>query len=104
MPTPTRKERTSQYSNMVYSQYHADMSEASRQLIDFHFPNIGDPPNKTDKLYLCGVSEEDYILPFYRRYLAAYRIQQLWKSILVDENHPLGRRKINENYDEQFSN
>ena len=104
MPTPTRKERTGQYRKMVYTLFKEDMATASQQLIDFNFPNIGDPPAKTDKLYLINVSEEEYILPFYRKYLAAYRIQQMWKSILVDENHPIGRRKINENYDEQFSN
>jgi hypothetical protein len=38
----------------------------------------------------------------YKRYLAAYRIQQWWHRIRLDPHHPVGRRRLEREYEALF--
>ena len=43
-----------------------------------------------------------FIAREYRKYLAAYRIQQWWHRLRLDPRHPVGRRRLDREYTELF--
>ncbi len=47
-------------------------------------------------------AKQDFITNEYRRYLAAYRIQQWWHQIQSDPRHPLGIRRLEREYAKLF--
>ncbi len=46
--------------------------------------------------------KQDYIIQQYRRHLASYRIQQHWHRIRSDPYHPVGRKKLELDYNREF--
>ena len=48
------------------------------------------------------IDKEKFIINKYRKYLAAYKIQQWWKKITLSPHTEIGRRFINKKYDELF--
>ncbi len=38
----------------------------------------------------------------YRRHLASYRIQQWWHRLRLDPRHPVGRKRLERDYDRTF--
>ncbi len=53
--------------------------------------------------YICKnpftKSKQDFHIQHYRRHLAAFRIQQHWHRIREDPRHPVGRRRLEREYD-----
>ncbi len=47
-------------------------------------------------------SKQDFITQKYRKYLAAYKIQQWWLRIRLDPRHPVGIRRLNREYTALF--
>jgi hypothetical protein len=46
--------------------------------------------------------KQDFQLQQYRRHLASYRIQQHWHRIRCDPRHPVGRKKLELDYNREF--
>ena len=46
--------------------------------------------------------KQDFQLQQYRRHLASYRIQQHWHRIRSDPYHPVGRKKLELEYNREF--
>jgi hypothetical protein len=46
--------------------------------------------------------KQEYQLQQYRRHLACYRIQQHWHRIRCDPRHPVGRKKLELDYNREF--
>ena len=47
--------------------------------------------------------KELFIEQEYRKYLAAFKIQQWWKHITISPHTKIGRKFINSKYDELFN-
>ena len=72
--------------------------------IDFIMDNLDKPfnwikisENEFDK------EKELFFKETYRKYLAAYKIQQWWKRITMSPYYAIGRKFINRKYDEVFN-
>ena len=68
---------------------------------------IRDNPDKPWNWRLIHVNQfpkekESFIEDAYKKYLAAYKIQQWWKHITMSPHYAIGRKFINRNYDELF--
>ena len=46
--------------------------------------------------------KQEFQLQQYRRHLACYRIQQHWHRIRSDPRHPVGRKKLELDYNREF--
>ena len=46
--------------------------------------------------------KQEFQLQQYRRHLASYRIQQHWHRIRSDPYHPVGRKKLEREYEREF--
>ena len=98
----TRRERTKQYRELVEKWYNAELEIAKKQRFYVFFKDINKPDPGTDKMYMLDYHHLDFKLPSFRNYMAAYKIQQAWRSILLNPHHPLGKKKINESYNKIF--
>ncbi len=71
--------------------------------LDFVVKNIDKP---WDWYKISGVrfktEKQAHRISEYRRYLAAYRIQQWWYRIRMDPRHPVGIRRLEREYDELY--
>jgi hypothetical protein len=47
-------------------------------------------------------SKSDFVDKKYREYLAVYRIQRWWHQIRLNPRHPVGRRRLEREYDALF--
>ncbi len=54
-------------------------------------------------LHLFTREHREFLVSQYRKHLAAYRIQQWWHRIRLDPRHPVGRRRLEREYDVLFA-
>ncbi len=47
-------------------------------------------------------SKTEFIVQKYRQYLAAYKIQQWWHRLRLDPRHPVGQRRLEQEYTALF--
>ena len=47
-------------------------------------------------------NKREYLIQQYRRHLASYRIQQHWQRIRSDPYHPVGKKRLELEYDRLF--
>ena len=52
----------------------------------------------------CKQALEEYQIIFFRRHLAAYRIQQEWFKVKYNPYHPIGKKYIAKDYNKCFTN
>lgn len=45
------------------------------------------------------IKKQNWIQEQYRKYMAAYKIKNWWKSIYWNPYHPVGQKQINKKYD-----
>ena len=45
------------------------------------------------------IKKQNWIQEQYRKYMAAYKIKNWWKSIYWNPHHPVGQKQINKKYD-----
>tara|TARA_A100001015_G_C15026858_1_gene730980 strand:+ start:1202 stop:1522 length:321 start_codon:yes stop_codon:yes gene_type:complete len=96
-----RAERIKKFREKVIFQYQRNLRNLRNQLI-----------NASYRPYMCHnyyfilsqiidyeKNPDRYQIEEYRRYLAAYKIQLFWKSIIYNPHHHIGKKFINKMYD-----
>ena len=93
----TRIDRTCKYRNNTLLKWHEKY---------WNFITVENPDKPWDWYWIqfntYAKSKWYFISQEYRRYLAAYRIQQWWHRIRLDPRHQVGKKRIEREYSELF--
>lgn len=104
----TTLERTREYRDYIDLQYQQKLQlyqQKVNKAMDY-YDYYGGKQNyyyHLPQLAYFKYNKNNFYLSYYRRYLAAYKIQQFWKKILYNPHHRIGKKYINLQYDKLFT-
>ena len=98
-------ERTQEYRDYIDLQYQQKLQLYQQKVNEtaYYYGGKENYYYHLPQLAYFKYNKNNFYLSYYRRYLAAYKIQQFWKKILYNPHHRIGKKYINLQYDKLFT-
>ena len=99
----TRNQRIKEFEKYIDTEYGKTIKEAQNEVLKCCYPSV----HLSGQDYYVAISKLNFITKYkkefyhgyYRKYMAAYKIQQFVKQILYNPHHRVGKAFIYKKYD-----
>ena len=101
----TRKERTKLYNEYIQNQFDKERNILYSKLINCNYQYYNQYENRyfiTGQIHYLDTHTDSFFLQYYRKYMAAYKIQQFWKKWILNSHTKIGSQHFNQEYEKLY--
>lgn len=100
------KDRTKLYNKYIEREFKIRIQRLNNKLINIGYNYQNKYENMsfiTGQIHYLNTHKDSFFLDYYRRYMAAYKIQQFWKKCIMNPHCKIGCNHFNLEYDKLYN-